>query len=249
MVAGSTRRRRFGSLRRRSRRRRCGGGATPRSRATRAAASRVDRPSAERGGDVGVDLVVVGLGRGRRGGQRRCTCSPRGSVSSTWPTAASSGPRHTSSCSLVSSRATATSRSGPHAPSSCVRVACTRRGDSKSTTVRASGTSAAIRSRRSRPAPGQEALEHEPVGREPREHERREHRARPGHDVDRRARPATQARTRRSPGSEMPGMPASVTYATHRPVAHRVDDPVGALLLVVLRAPPAADRRRGCRRG
>ena len=42
------------------------------------------------------------------------TYSPRGSVPADAPAAPPSVPRHTSSCSLVSSRATATRRQGPH---------------------------------------------------------------------------------------------------------------------------------------
>ncbi len=91
-----------------------------------------------------------------------------------------------------------------------VSVACTRLGDSYSTTVRVSDTSAAMRSRRTTPRRGRKPSNTKRSVGNPDSTSAVSTALGPGTMST--ASPASrQARTRRSPGSEMPGMPASVT--------------------------------------
>ena len=133
----------------------------------------------------------------------------------------------------MSSRATATSRNGPHAPSSCVSVAAPGRGDSKSTTVRGLGHERG------------DALR---AGRVPRRGRKPSNTNRSVGKPD----STSAVSTALGPGTTSTGSPA-VDARAHQPlagigdarhagvghvrdelaVAHRVDDPVGALLLVV----------------
>ena len=89
---------------------------------------------------------------------------------------------------------------------------------------------------------GQEPLEDEPVGGHPRRRQRGDERgrARDGHDRHARSR---QRRTRRKPGSETPGVPASVTSAIRAPRLEPAHELGPAARLVVLevarRAAPA----------
>ena len=146
-------------------------------------------------------------------GSSTSTTSPftgSASFSATWAAV----PRTTSSCSLVSSRHTPTCRSG-HRSATAVRVARIRRGDSNATTVASarSALSTAVNSffltrgrnptntKRSVGSPDATSAVETAEG--------------PGSTVN--SRPsAAQARTSLYPGSDNPGMPASVTSATSR---------------------------------
>ena len=157
-------------------------------------------------------------------------------------------PRQTSSCSLVSSRATATGRSPPHAAARSASVAATRPGASKSTVVRASAATAASRSAPVPARPGQEPLEAEPVGGQSAGHQGGQHGRGPGDHGDgqpggghRRHHPGARGRT-------PPGIPASLTSATVRPPATAADHLVDPVVLVVLVERPQRHARRS-RRG
>ena len=87
----------------------------------------------------------------------------------------------------------------------------------------------------------QEADEGEARRRQPRADQRRDRRRRTGHHLDGARPPPTAARTSRSPGSEMPGMPASEISATSSPAREPLDQLRGARRLVALEV---ARRRR-----
>ncbi len=127
-----------------------------------------------------------------------------------------SGPRHTSSCTFVSSRATAAGRSGPHATTRSPSVAASRRGDSNSTVVRSSAATAANRARRAVPARGRKpSTANRAVG-SPLTTSAASGADGPGTTVT--SWPASAAAaTSRAPGSDTAGMPASVTTATVAP--------------------------------
>ena len=149
------------------------------------------------------------------------TYSPRGSTSAQRSTAPARLPRQTSSWSLVSSRASATRRVGATGRDEV--------GEGAGQAVRrlVEHDRAAFGGHRghalgaARALARQEALEHEAAGRQPAGHQAGERGRRAGHDHDDVARPPTAAATSRSPGSEMPGMPASLTTATRSPRSRR----------------------------
>ena len=125
-------------------------------------------------------------------------------------------PRRISSWSFVSSRHTATGRSTPHAAARSRSVAGTRDGASYTIVARSSAAIRARRSRRSRPD----------RGRKPSNDQRgpaiplatRAASAADGPGIGTTSPPsATQARTSTSPGSDTPGVPASVTSARSEP--------------------------------
>ena len=128
------------------------------------------------------------------------TYSPRGAISATWTAAPASVPRHTSSCSLVSSRASATCRSPPHASARSVDRAdhSVRRfvehdGPALGGDLRDALGSLATAAR-------QESFEHEATGVEAADHQRHHQRRRTRHSGDRMSRRRSPRRTRRMPG-------------------------------------------------
>ncbi len=126
-------------------------------------------------------------------------------------------PRQTSSCTLVSSRTTATRRPASTAARSA-NVAATRPGASSSTVVRPSAMSDATRSRRSVPFRGRNpSTQKRSVGR-PLITSAATTEVGPGTMLT--SSPASDSReTSNVPGSEMPGVPASLTTATVPPAA------------------------------
>ena len=157
-------------------------------------------------------------------GPSTITYSPRGSSAPTCPTASDSSPRHTSSYSFVSSRATATSRNGPHAASRS-----DKRREHAARALRTAPSCAALRrarrSARGAPVRAAAGTPRTRIDRSGSPESTSAVSTALGPGTTSTASPASRhARTRRSPGSDTPGMPASVTYATRLPELHDVDD-------------------------
>ena len=145
------------------------------------------------------------------------TTSPRTWRAAKAAAASPAAPRQTSSCTLVSSRTTATRRPASTAARSA-NVAATRPGASSSTVVRPSAMSDATRSRRSLPFRGRNpSTQKRSVGR-PLITSAATTEVGPGTMLT--SSPASESReTSNVPGSEMPGVPASLTTATVPPSA------------------------------
>ena len=145
------------------------------------------------------------------------TTSPRTSRAAKAVAASPSDPRQTSSCSLVSSRTTATGRCGS-ATATSASVAATRRGASSTTQVRSSAMSAAMRRRRSGPFRGRNPSTQKRSAGSPLTTSAPSTDDGPG-TVLTVSPPAASRDASQAPGSEMPGVPASLTTATVAPPA------------------------------
>ena len=111
------------------------------------------------------------------------TTSPRIPCSPNTDAASATEPRQTSSYTLVNSRTTATGR----LPSTSARsdsVPTTRLGASRTTVVRSSDITEAMRCPALSPLAGQEPLHTEAIGRQATHHQCRHHRRRSGHHAD-----------------------------------------------------------------
>ena len=141
------------------------------------------------------------------------TYSPRGSVVCAYFTASCKVPRHISSCSLVSSRASTTLRIAPHAVSRSSSVFSRRCGASYNTTVRISVAISSICRLRSLPLRGKKPSKTNRAVGKPLITSAIVRADGPG--IAETVMPAfSAALTSRSPGSLIPGVPASLTSAT-----------------------------------
>mmetsp|Transcript_1664 Transcript_1664/g.5384 ORF Transcript_1664/g.5384 Transcript_1664/m.5384 type:complete len:243 (+) Transcript_1664:185-913(+) len=141
---------------------------------------------------------------------------PCSSSAPKWAARPPTEPRASSSCSLVSSRAATSRRSPAPAAASSESVATRRCGASYRTTAFGSATSSARRCLRARPERGRKPPNRKPVHAKP-ETDRADTAAQaPG--IGTSGTPAAAQRSASTaPGSEMPGVPASLTTATVAP--------------------------------
>ncbi len=176
-------------------------------------------PGADPAPQGGVDLGLVGGGR-RWSPATTTTTSPRTSRAANSSDACDNVPRQTSSCSLVSSRATTTARSAPKAPARSARVPARRPGASWIRTVRSSVARAASRRCRSAPRRARKPSKQKRSVGSPLTTSAITAATGPG-TAETSTPAATAAATSREPGSETVGVPASLTTATVSPAANR----------------------------
>ena len=187
-------------------------------------------PASRAGLDQRVDRLERGRGLGgaSSAGPTTSTISPR-APSAKRSATSRAVPRTTSSCSFVSSRHTATSRSGSSSGAHRKRARQPSRRlerDQRLVAALELGAQVALLAR-------QEAGETPALGGQPRRDQRCHDGRRAGSTSTGRPR-AMHSRTSTNPGSDTPGVPASLTSATCRPSATRSCELARAAALVVL---------------
>ena len=182
------------------------------------------RTTRERGAGFGFDDGRRRPRRARSAAPTTITCSPRGRHREPRPPGLRRGCRaRPPRSSLVTSRTTATARSGPHTARRSASVAPTRCGDSNSTTVTSEVAIDARRSVRAATLAGRNPSKRKRAVGRPDSTSAASAALGPGTTST--AQPASMhARTRSSPGSAIPGIPASLTYTTRCAALDRVDD-------------------------
>ena len=199
-------------------------GASPRraSAVTRAMAVLRSSPGGGAIGERFADAIVVGAAGGGCAGHHQHVLAPRLdrlrlARARPRPASPATSPRGASSAPGDRRRAVA-ARASRRGRSASGRSRC---GASYRTIVRRSPASAARRSDRSRPRRGRKPSITKRCAGRPLRIDRGDGGGRAGHDRRPAWSPSIAARTSRSPGSAMPGVPASVTTATVAPSASR----------------------------